>query len=243
MKHFNEAELIEYYYEEFAHMAECERHLKHCAACAESYAALRRDLGGWKAAPIPSRSEEYGEQVWQAIRNSLPVYEARKPSWLQQFWRPVSWAAACALLIACGFLAGRHWERRHQPSAVAAVDPQARQRVVVVVLGDHLDRSERLLVELNHTDQAASLEGEAKELLATNRLIRQSTGIAGDRQVEAALDHLERLLIELSNQPDGLSETRLKQLREEMNSDGLLFDLRVLRSRMRTPTSTEGASI
>jgi hypothetical protein len=242
MKHYDEEELIEYHYEEFAHMAECERHLKNCVACAASYVALTRDLGEWKPAPIPSRSDAYGDQVWQAIRNSLPVYEP-KPAWWQRFWRPVSWAAACALLIACGFLAGRHWERRHQPTQAMNVAPQARQRVLVVFLGDHLDRSERLLVELNHTDQAASLESEAKELLATNRLIRQSTGIEGDPQVEAALDHLERLLIELSNQPEGLSESRLQQLREEMNSDGLLFDIRVLRSRMRIPKSTEGASI
>ena len=64
-----------------------------------------------------------------------------------------------------------------------------------------------------------------------------------DPQMEAALDHLERLLMELSNQPEGLSEARLKQLREEMNSEGLLFDIRVLRSRMHIPASTEGASI
>jgi hypothetical protein len=43
---------------------------------------------------------------------------------------------------------------------------------------------------------------------------------------------LERLLVELANEPDGLSEADLKRLREEMNTEGLLFDVRVLQSRV-----------
>jgi len=62
--------------------------------------------------------------------------------------------------------------------------------------------------------------------------VRQSASQAGDPQVEASLDRLERLLVELANQPDGLSEADLNRLRQEMNTDGLLFDIRVLRSRV-----------
>jgi hypothetical protein len=257
MKHLSETEMIEHYYEESADMVECERHLKQCPPCAKSYAELVRDLKQIKTSPTPQRGEEYGEQVWQAIRGSLPVYEKARPNraWLQ-FWRPLSWATACAVLIAVGFLAGRHWERRQAPAVAVAADPQARERVVVVVLGDHLDRSERLLVQLNHADihdgwEAAPLQSEARELLATNRLIRQSAGNTGNLQVESSLDRLERLLVELANEPDGLTDTDLKRLREEMNTDGLLFDIRVLRSHLpggaitpqSTATVTKGASI
>jgi hypothetical protein len=127
--------------------------------------------------------------------------------------------------------------------------------VVVVVLGDHLDRSERLLVELNHASSndasALPLRGEARELLANNRLVRQSAIRAGDLKVEASLDRLERLLLELANQPDEPNERDLDRLRQEMNTDGLLFDIRILRSRVGprvlepqdAATATKGVSL
>ncbi len=256
MKHWNETELIEHYYQESANMAECERHLKICAACAKSYAEVRRDLDGVKPLAPPARGEEHVEHIWQSIRHSLPVYESQKRGWtLHQLWRPLAWTAACALLIAIGFLSGRQWQRKQTPSVAVAVDPHARQRVVIVVLGDHLDRSERLLVELNHAgthDNAAiPLQSEARELLATNRLVRQSAMQTGEVGVESSLDRLERLLMELANEPDGLTEQELNRLRQQMNTDGLLFDIRVLRSRVNSQAlqpqgaslSTKGASI
>jgi hypothetical protein len=254
MKHLQEIELIEHYYQESADIVDCERHLKACAACAQRYAELRRDLNAVKPLTPPERGEDYGRQVWQSIRSSLPVYEAAKRNWFQA-WRPVAWVAACAMLVAVAFVAGRQWERKQTPQVAVKADPQARQRVVVVVLGDHLDRSERLLVELNHADgddvSAVPLRSEARELLASNRLIRQSAMQAGDRNVEASLDHLERLLVELANQPDAPNEADLVRLRREMNTEGLLFDIRVLRSRVRTQaqkpqgasTSTKGVSL
>jgi hypothetical protein len=200
------------------------------------------------------RGEDYGEQVWQSIRSSLPVYEKPDRRWIR-FWRPVGWAAACALLLAVAFIAGRQWERQQAPSVAVAADPLAGQRVVVVVLGDHLDRSERLLVELNHAGSndvtAVPLRGEARELLANNRLVRQSALRTGDLKVEASLDRLERLLVELANQPDEPNERALNRLRQEMNTDGLLFDIRILRSRVGSralepqdaATATKGVSL
>jgi hypothetical protein len=240
MKHLSEEELIEHYYEESGRGADAERHLKACAACARSFAELRRDLDGVKPLMPPTRGEDYGEQVWQSIRGSLPVYEKPKRAWLGQFWKPLTLAAACAVLIVSAFFAGHQWQRKQTPTvattpANGTSDPQARERVVIVVLGDHLDRSERLLVELNHAEDAAAaapLQSEARELLATNRLVRQSASQTGSPQVEASLERLERLLVELANEPDGLSEADLKRLRQEMNTDGLLFDIRVLRSRV-----------
>jgi hypothetical protein len=247
MKHLDEAELIEHYYEESPNQGESERHLKACPVCAKRYAELCRDLDGVAAATPPARGEDYVEQVWQSIRASLPVYESPKSSWMR-YYRPLGWAAACVLLVAVAFVAGRRWERRQASPVAVAVDPQARQRVVIVVLGDHLDRSERLLVQLNHADgndlSALPLRSEARELLASNRLVRQSAMQVGDRNVEASLDRLERLLMELANEPDKLTEADLNRLRQEMNTDGLLFDIRVLRSRVHSPGhATKGVPI
>jgi hypothetical protein len=254
MKHLEEAELVEHYYEESANMGESERHLKACPVCAKRYAELCRDLDGVATTTPPARGEDYVEQIWQSIGASLPVYEKAKSSWLR-FYRPLGWAAACVLLVAVAFVAGRRWERKQTSSVAVAVDPQARQRVVIVVLGDHLDRSERLLVQLNHANgndlPDLPLRSEARELLASNRLVRQSAMQAGDLNVEGSLDRLERLLMELANEPDKLTEADLNRLRQEMNTDGLLFDIRVLRSRVHSPgpelqsapTATKGVPI
>ena len=236
MKHLSEEELIEHYYEEDARNAESERHLKTCAACSAGYAELRRVLDGVTPATSPVLDEEYGKQVWESIRGALPVYERTESRWnFARLWKPLSFIAACAVLLVAAFLAGRQWQRTQ--TVARGLDPQARQRVVVVVLGDHLDRSERLLVELNHADardaaEAIPLRTEARDLLATNRLVRQSAKDAGDPQLNASLERLERVLIELANQPGGLTEADLNQLRQEMNTDGLLFDIRVLRSQV-----------
>jgi hypothetical protein len=247
MNHLNEADMVSLYYRESDDAAAFERHLRECEACARSYAELRRDLDGVKPVTPPERSEAYGQQVWQSIRASLPVYEKPARNWtLRQFWQPLGWAAACALLIAAGFLAGRQWQQKQTQSVAVTAAPGARQRVVVVVLGDHLDRSERLLVALNHAEahhsDARLLPDEAEELLATNRLVRQS---AGDPQVEASLERLERLLVELANQPGGLTDKDLNRLRQEMNTEGLLFDIRVLQARVHSQATpaTKGASI
>jgi hypothetical protein len=245
MKHLEEEELVAHYYEESANMAESERHLKACLACTRRYTELCRVLEAVVVPTPPARGEKYVEQLWQSIGASLPVFEKPRRQWMR-FYRPLGWAAACVLLVAVAFVAGRRWERKQTSQVAVAVDPQARQRVVIVVLGDHLDRSERLLVQLNHAGagdlSALPLRSEAQELLASNRLVRQSAIAAGDRNVEASLDRLERLLMELSNEPGSLTGADLNHLRQEMNTDGLLFDIRVLRSRVQSP-ATKGVPI
>jgi len=106
-------------------------------------------------------------------------------------------------------------------------------------------------VELRHADSEAPLQEEARELLADNRLYRESVKQSGDPTLVGALDHLERVLIEISNEPAGLTQARLDELQKEMNTDGLLFEVRVLRSRVRgdvdrkeaMPPKTRGVSI
>ena len=237
-KHLTEEELIDHFYGEDAAADRVERHLKACSRCAQEYSALQRDLSGVKALTPPVRGDGYGEQVWNSIRGSLQPYEPKGWRWPSLgFQRPLALVAACALLMVAAFIAGRVWQRQETPTVAVASDPQAKQRVVVWVLGDHLDRSERLLVALNHASgkdaaEALPIQSEARQLLAANRLIRQSAKQSGDPQVDAALDRLERLLVEVANEPNGLDQADLNRLREEMNTDGLLFDVRVLRSRV-----------
>ena len=157
----------------------------------------------------------------------------------------MSYATAALVLIAAAFFAGRQWEHHNtrQPPAVAndVSSQQGKERVVLLVLGDHLDRSERLLVALRHGDTDSTMQAEARDLLSSNRLYRESASQAGDPALAAALDHLERVLVEISNQPDGVTPARLAELQKEMNTDGLLFEVRVLRSRVQESEQKETA--
>ncbi|MCU1223373.1 MAG: hypothetical protein JWQ42_1466 [Edaphobacter sp.] len=240
MKHLNEEELIEHYYGEAGSPARTARHLLECDVCADAYAVLRQDLAAVKAAPVPARDTQYGDQVWQSLRSSLPVYKKQKRTWLDlNIWKALSsrkalnYATVCAVLIAIAFFSGRQWEHQRSQSQ-SAVSSQPRQPIIFVVLDDHLDRSERLLIELNHADASMGVpvKAEASELLSANRLYRESATRAGDFELTAALDRLERVLVEIVNEPDSSSPAYLARLQKEMNTDGLLFEVRVLRSRI-----------
>ena len=241
MKHLNEEELIEHYYSKGT--AGAGKHLKTCTECAEAYAALRIDMDEMKFAVPPARDPAYGERVWQSIGPFLPAYHVRNQSWLDiGLWRGLSYAAF-ALLLVGAFFAGRLSEHKQAgtmakstpaPAQERAAPPQ--QRIVVVVLSDHLDRSERLLVELKHADVgiSAPLRDEARSLLAANRVCRQKAK-HDDPALTTALDHLDRLLAELANQPGDLNSASITRLQDEMNADRLLFEVRVLRSRQAVP--------
>ena len=121
-------------------------------------------------------------------------------------------------------------QQKQQQSA----HPQPREHVVVVVLSDHLDRSSRLLVELKHAD-AENTEmvvrgDEARSLLTANRICLKNSKQDDDPALATALNRLDHLFGELADQPGGPSAATLTQLQKEMNADGILFEVRVLRS-------------
>jgi hypothetical protein len=235
LNHLTEEQLIEHYYAESSQSARIDHHLRECNTCAETYAELRGDLDA--IAPIMAPAEEaLGERVWQSIRNLVPVYRQKQQGLWQRFsnLKAQSFAAACALLIAVAFLVGRQWDNHPRPTQIqTASNNQLHQTIVLVVLGDHLGRSERLLVALKHGDSAESttlVKAEAQDLLSANRFYRESVTKSGDPAFAAALDRLERVLAEIANEPDNASSTRLAELQKELNTDGLLFEVRVLRS-------------
>jgi hypothetical protein len=236
MNHLTEEQLIEHYYAESSQSAGIQRHLRECNGCAETYAELRTDLDAIEPIAAPARAASHGEQVWQSIRNFVPVHRQKQQGLWQRLSHPqgLSFATACILLIAVAFFAGRQWENYQRPFQTAASN-RARQPIVLVVLGDHLGRSERFLVALRHGNSAEStalVKAEAQDLLSANRLYRESALKSGDPAFAAALDRLERVLVEIANEPQNASQARLGELQKELNTDGLLFEVRVLRSRV-----------
>lgn len=251
MKHLQEEELVAHFYGEGEEQAA--EHLDACAVCAERYDALRRDLEEIQPIGVPVRAESYGQDLWRRLTPSLPAYRAAGRSWWRVYswptpWRNLGYAAACLLLLAAAFSAGRLWEhRKPQITAAANSAPQVKQRVVLVLMGDHLDRSERLLVELKHADPdsqetLAPLRDEARTLLAANHICQKESEAKSDPQLATALDHLNQLLDEIANRPQGLNAENLARLQQEMNADGLLFEVRVLRSRVQNQNQSQPES-
>jgi len=237
MKHLTEEELVEHAYGEGGSGAG--QHLDACASCAKGFDELESDLAEMDRMEPPLRDEAYGERVWRSIAGSLPAYEAPRRRWIGVgAMRSLGYAAACALLASAAFYAGRTWEHDRMHPVAQNAPQQPKQPIVVVVLGDHLDRSERLLVELKHVDASNSemvspLRDEARSLLDANRICRSNAEKVGNPALEGALDRLDHLLTEIADHPGGLDAADIARLKNEMNADGLLFEVRVLRSRAR----------
>lgn len=249
MKHLTDEQLIEHYFAEGANRLLVETHLRICSRCEQVYEEISNTLSVPAPQP-PAREGGYGKQIWKSIEARVAPYPKRSKNGFFP-WSRLVFAGACFLGLAAAFFVGARWQRSHTSSSEAASSSQAKERVVLFVLDDHLDRSERLLVELSHANELSSdpdhsLQLEARQLLPDNRIYRQALSNTTDPMMAATLDHLERVLLEMANSPDELSSADLARIEREMNTESLLFQIRVLRARtaQRQPRELKkGASI
>jgi hypothetical protein len=110
------------------------------------------------------------------------------------------------------------------------------ERVLLTATGEHLERSQIVLVELLNADPAVGLAGErerAADLVAEGRLIRHSASQAGEAAITDVLEDLERVLQEIANGPDETTAQELASLRQQIEARGILFRVRVMSSEMR----------
>jgi hypothetical protein len=239
MTHINEEQLVLYYYGENAEPAAVEGHLAECAACRSEYQNLQLVLNTVDSAPAPDRPADYGTQVWQRIASKV----RRRRGWsalLQPRWWVL--VPTTAMLVLMAFFAGRLSHRVDQPTMAST--SQVRERILLVAVGDHLDRSQMVLAELSNSPDGkgkidiSEEQHQAEGLLDDNRLYRQTARSTGDNAVAAVLDDLERVLLEIAHSPSQVSNDRLEQLRQEISERGLLFKVRVVGSQVRQRENT-----
>lgn len=240
MKHLGEDEFIDLYYGEAPTAANT--HLRACRDCSAKYAEFKHSMDTIEVPLVPKQGADYGDRVWETLRPQLIPYAKQTARWLGWTeWRVAALTVSFAILLTAAFLGGRYWEQKSVTHPNLAGNPPAARRVVLVVLTDHLDRTERLLVELNHADlpnrtENTQLQSDARELLASNRLYRASASDAGDVALAGVLDRLEGVLAEIANDPN-LTASDLERVRKEMNTEGILFEIRVLLTRHSDPES------
>jgi hypothetical protein len=251
MNHLSEEQIVLHYYGDAEKASEVERHLAACAECRAEFARVQSMLQQIEPLEVPEPAAGFEEKAWLNLRDHLP----EKGGFLRRlFGQQQKWAlaGAMALLLAAAFLAGRFWPRPGQQIAQQPPSQVNPQRVVLVAVGDHLERSQMLLVEIMNADTKGPInfsneQAEARELLDSNHLYRVSSQQAGDPQVAHLLDQLGRVLAEIANGPTEVSPEDLQQVRHTIQSEGLLFKVRVIgsevNSKVRRPEQLSGGSV
>jgi hypothetical protein len=250
MNHLTEEQLILHYYgEDPGEPADAEparvdalvieQHLDDCGECRSLYSSLQRVLNIVDAMPVPERPADYGAQVWQRICRELPARRRGLLSFLPSPWRWAAVGAAMAGLVVMAFVAGRFYApARRAGTQIAKDDGQGSERVLRAAVGDYLERSQMVLVELVNADPKTKLDisdekERADDLVTETRLYRQTATRTGDTRIAALLDELERVLVDIRNSPSEVTPQELDGFRRRLESDGILFKIRVLGSNVR----------
>jgi hypothetical protein len=235
MKHPNEEELIGYHEGEGLRRGDIATHLASCDECRAELQRIEAVLKALDTLPVPDPGEDYGRRVWQQIAPRLPEKRARWwESWIEPR-RAVAFGAVAVLVIAA-FLVGRLTKRRDTgPDALSA--GQVRERVLVVAVGDHLGKSEMMLVELSNAEPTQAGQKEvnisaeqrrAEDLLEENRLYRQTALQDGDTGLASVLDELERVLLDVAHSPQEVTPAQLVAIQQRIEARGILFKVRVV---------------
>jgi hypothetical protein len=241
--HLNEDDLVLHYYGEMPSEEESRAaaHLASCSDCQQNYTTLQRVMAFVDSAPAVEAAPGFERIAWARLEPALA--QSRRRGWVAWFlYSPsrLAFAAGVMLLIGAAFMAGR---LTRTPGAAGASTPQSaaqvRERILLVDLGDHLDRSQMVLVELvsaggSTGDVDISTErARAEQLVAVNRLYRQTALSTGDANMASLLDDLERVLVDIAASPATVSQEDLDLVRRRIDSKELLFKVRVVSSQVR----------
>ena len=244
--HLSEEDLILHHYSEGDDRAAAEAHLAGCPVCGAALAELRHLLALVPADAAPVRAADYGERVFGQLRERLAAPPAPPAATTPLPWRrrlvPQHLAAYGALAAS---LVLAFWLGRQFPADMPA--PVVRERVLLVAVGQHLERSRMVLVELTnaHGEGPARIKSEqqwAESLMAESRLYRQAAARSGDTAVVGVLDELERVFAEVANGPDVLTAQELGDLRARIEARGLVFKVRVVEGQVRAKTRRSDAA-
>jgi hypothetical protein len=235
MKHMTEEELIAYREGEASQRATIAAHLAGCDECRAELERIEAVLAALDTLPVPDPGADYGQRVWQQIAPRLPEKPAR---WWHVWFEPQRLAAAGAVvaLVIAAFIVGRVTKPVAPDNSIANRE-QVRERVLVVAVGEHLGRSEMMLVELSNAEprdpsqkqvNISAEQHRAEDLLEENRLYRQTALQEGDAGLASVLDELERVLLDVAHSPEEVTPAQLEAIQKKIEARGILFKVRVV---------------
>jgi hypothetical protein len=230
-------------------------HVKECAECQAELERIDALLAAMDAIPVPDPGEDYGERVWKRIE---PQLETKRERWWEFFagkrrggefsglhegardWfggRRLVAVGSIAALVLAAFLVGRYTSPKHGAPENVADAGKIRERILVVAVGEHLGRSEMMLVELANAEPPAAgakqvnisaEQRRAASLLEENRLYRETAVHDGNTGLADVLDDLERVLLDVAHSPQEVTPAQLDGIRQRIEAGGILFKVRVV---------------
>jgi hypothetical protein len=239
MKHASEEELFAYREGEMKRRDVIVAHLRDCAECRAELDRMEEVFQALNAIPIPDPGEGYGTRVWQQIADRLPE---KRASWWAGWIAPrrlMALGAAAALLL-LAFYAGRISKPRRAPDEIADAG-KVRERVLVVAVGEHLGKSEMILMELSNAQpesgqkliNISTAQKRAEDLVEESRLYRQTALISGDNGMVNTLGELERVLLDVANSPTEVTPAQFESIQKRIAAQGILLKVRVVRQELR----------
>ena len=256
MSHLTEEELILHYYGETdrADQPRVDDHLAGCEECRAAGAHLGRVLHLVETTPMPEPRPGFERDAWARLEPQLDTNTGglvrRSAQRVGRWFTAPQWALAggVAALLVAAFVAGR-FSGRAPTGAVPAAPAQAQaagspDRILHAAVGDHLDRSQMMLAEVvnaaaDQSDVFANEQSRAADLVSANRLFRQSAEQSGDAAIADILEDLERVLLEIANAPADVTSGERADLKSRIETEDLLFRVRVIASEMRQRTRND----
>ena len=207
-----------------------------------------------EALPVAEPGPHFEARMWNKIAPKLqrPGFDwSALTAWMSPK-RLIAFGTVAALIVVA-FFAGRISLKQNQnnvtPAAPQVADSsstnapgQVRERILLVAVGDHLDRAQSVLLEISNAEPGGNQNSEvdisaqqerAQEMLVSNRLYRQTAEHSGDNAVASVLDELEPVLLEIAHSPSKVSSSELEELQRGIESRGLMLKIRVLDSTVR----------
>jgi hypothetical protein len=251
--HLTHDDLVLHYYGESGPAAwRLDAHLASCAACRDAMGRLQRTLALVDANGEGEPAAGYEATLWARIQDRL---DPPRPWWRQVVRLDGGrWALAAGTAAIAGVAFSAGWQAREiaapvpaatstdasqgaapgdAPPGSASAAGASRARVLEAALRDHLTRAETVLSEVANGEAGGGTAFTAErlrasDLVATNRLVRQTAAYTGDEPLGRLLDELERTLVDIANAPDELTPDEWRALRARLDTQGLLFRVRVL---------------
>src|SRR5262245_11271680 len=247
MTHVSDEELLLDYYGEASpeQRATMRAHLERCAECQALDRELRGVLALVNTEPLPEAPAGFEREMWARVEPHIAI--APKPrsgeGGSRTFWS-FEWprwalAAAAVALATVSFTLGRVWDTPAAPTVASVDKPHTvSERMLRSEVEEHLERSQRVLVELVNTDDAAPVvfasdRERAADLVAAGRLYRHSVEGIGDTETRDLLEDVERVLVEIANGPEVGTSNDLSEVRARISNQDLIFRLRVTTAEMR----------
>jgi hypothetical protein len=266
LRHLSDEDLLLDYYGEAedARRPEVREHLAACAECRKLDRELRGVLALVDNEPLPEAPVGFGQQMWARLEPHIRRHAGAAFSRPDEVRLPPSsgfggpgkpdetyrtfgrfefprgaLAASAAALAVASFWLGRAWDPAPTPSVVSVHETQAvSERMLRNEVEEHLERTQRVLLELANADDSAPVvlagnRERAADLVAAGRLYRRSVEGIGDAETRDLLEAVERVLVEIANGPEVESSNDLSEVRARISDQDLIFRLRLMTAEMR----------